>query len=260
MSVDYSQPTAPPPVPPPPPVKKGLGPLGWILIGCGGILVICLIAMGACFAFAKHKIGEFSKNPEMNAAKLIVAANPDLELVKADDDAKTLTVRDKKTGEETTLNLDDVKNGKIKIGSGKGSATIDMNGGENGGMSATVTDEKGQQSTFHAGAGGEANLPDWLPNYPGGKATGTYDTTTPEGRAAAVTVATQDPIETVLDFYEGKLKAAGLTVQKNTSSDGGKMSGGTLSGASSDQKRSATIVVTSGTDGSQAVVSFNEKN
>ena len=40
---------APPPAPPPP-VKKGLGPLGWILIGCGGI------ASGAD-AYAKIRAG-----------------------------------------------------------------------------------------------------------------------------------------------------------------------------------------------------------
>jgi hypothetical protein len=257
MSVDYSQ-TGAPPAAPPPAKKKGLGPLGWIAIGCGVIFVLVLIAMGACGIYAKHKLGQFSKNPEMATAKLIVSANPDLELVKADDDAKTLTVRDKKTGEEQTFNLADIKEGKFKFSGKEGTTTIDMKGGENGGLSATTTDEKGQESTFHMGAG-SGKLPDWLPAYPGGSTQGTYDTTSPEGRSAAVVVTTTDSPDKVLDFYEAKLKEAGLTAEKTTSQTDGKTTSGSVSGASADQKRSVTVAVSSSSDGTQAMVSFNEK-
>jgi hypothetical protein len=37
----------------PQPVKKGMGPLAWIGIGCGAIIVICLIGLGVVGFFVK---------------------------------------------------------------------------------------------------------------------------------------------------------------------------------------------------------------
>src|SRR5947208_15632878 len=112
MSTNYAQSPQPP--------KKGLGPLGWIAIGCGVILVICVMVFAVGGYFAKKKFDQFSKNPAKTTAELIVRANPDLELVSEDDKAGTITVRDKKKNETVTLNFDDIKNGKLKVTTDKG--------------------------------------------------------------------------------------------------------------------------------------------
>jgi len=255
MSVDYSQ-----GAPPPPPQKKGLGVLGWVAIGCGVIFLIVIILFAAGGFMAKRFIDKAGKNPEMTAAKLLIKANPDVELVKSDDDAKTFTLRDKKTGEVMTVNLSDVRNGHLTMTDGKG-ATVNIGGqGTEGGFNATVTDAKGQTSTMHMSAGRTANLPDWLPVYPGGSAQGTYDTTTPEGRSAMVVVTTSDTPQAVLDFYRDKLKAAGIEVNITTQEGNGGVSGGTVSGNTSDQKRSALVAVTTSEGKTQATVTFNEKH
>lgn len=238
--------------PPPPPAKKGLSPLAWVGIGCGALLICAVIVFAAIGYMAKKKLQEFGENPEMAAAQLILRANPDLEVVNTDDEAGTITVRDKKSGEETTLNLSDIKEGRIEIKSDKGSVTMD-------GTGMTVEDEKGETSTFTAGAGA-GDIPDWVPIYPGGNAQGNFLGTTAEGSSGIVTVNTSDSAEKVLEFYKGKLEGDGYTVQQSTTNSNGEVSG-IVSGTTADEKRTLAIVVSpsSGGTGNDAVINYSEK-
>ena len=249
-----SQPVGAPP-PGAPPVKKGMGPLAWVGIGCVVIIILCGIAFGIMGWMAKRAIDKYGKNPGMAAAVLMVKANPDLELVNTDEKANSITVKDKKTGETTTFTAD--ANGKFSFKNDKGeSATFDASGGN--GVSVQSTDEKGQVATFNAGAGSPQNLPSWLPVYPGGTVSGTYDTNNNEGRTAAFTVTTKDDSNKVIDYYDAQLKGAGLTTEKSTYSSNGQ-NGGTVTGKSADGKREASVMVSTNTEGSQAVVTFTEK-
>lgn len=252
-----TSPVPPAPGAPPPPVKKGMSPLAWIGIGCVVLLVFCGIAFAIMGYFAKRALDRVSKNPTMAAAELMVRANPDLELVKADEDHNTLTVKNKKTGETMTVNADDAQHGKWSITTDKGSATIDTSGGN--GLNIQATDEKGQKSTTtFGGTGAPQNLPSWLPTYPGGTVQGTYDTNNAEGRTAAFTVTTTDPSTKVIDYYESQLKGAGLPPEKSTYTTNGT-TGGTVTGKSADGKREASVMVSSTNGSTQAVVTFTEK-
>jgi hypothetical protein len=238
------------------PPKKGMSPVAWIAIGCVGILILCFIAFGIMGYFAKKVFDKAAKNPGMAAAELAVKMNPDLELVNADEKNNTITIKDKKSGEVTTISADDAKNGKWSIKTDKGTATFDASDGK--GMTMKATDEKGQVTTFNAGTGSPQNLPSWLPVYSGGTVQGTYDTTNNEGRTAAFTVSTKDAPDKVIEFYETQLKGAGLKTEKTSYTANGQ-NGGTVSGKTDDGKRSASVIVSSSADGTQAVVSFNEK-
>jgi len=249
MTVDYSQ-----GAPPPPPKKKGLGVVGWIAIGCGAILLLFLIGVAGLGYMGKRALNKISKDPEMAAVTLMVKANPELELVKSDDEAKTLTIRNKKTNEEITVNMADLKAGKIKFDSKEGSGSIDFSGtGSEGGINAQVTDEKGQTSTFSAGAGGK--LPDWLPVYPGGSAQSSWENDNAGEHSAMVVVTASDSAEKVIEFYEARLKAAGLEVQKNADQSGNGM----VSGTSADQKRTANILIGTSEGSTTATVTYTEK-
>jgi len=231
------------------PQKKGLGPVGWIAIGCGAIVVLCLIAFAVMGYFVKKKL----ENPGMAMAELAIKANPDLELVSADEEHSTLTIKDKKTGEVTTINADDFKDGKVKITTKDGTATIDGSAAKDGqGGSIKVTDDKGQVSTMTLGSNAPKNLPDWVPMYPGGTVQGAFDTDTAEERTASFGVTTQDPVDKVIEFYESRLKAAGLTPQKTTYESDGKK-GGSVTGTTQDQKRTVTLLI--GSDGKETTVS-----
>jgi hypothetical protein len=254
-----SQPVPPPPgaVPPTPP-KKGLGPLGWILIGCGGLILIGALVFGAIGMFVTKQVtkkaAEFEKNPVFAAAKLAVQVNPDLEIVSTDEEHATLTVKNKKTGEVATFSAEDAKNGHFVFKSKEGTATFDASGKEG---VVKVTTDKGETSTF--GAGSPQNLPSWLPVYPGGTVQGTFDTTSAEGRSAAFTVTTKDPVNQVLDYYEARLKEAGLKVEKNTVSTNDKISGGSVTANSEDQKRTASVMISAAEEGTSAIITFQEK-
>ena len=245
-------------VPPAPgvPPKKGMSPLAWIGIGCVVILIFCGIAVGVMGWFAHRAIDKFAKNPGMAAAELAVKMNPDLELVNADEKTNTITIKDKKTGEVTTVSAEDAKNGKWSVKNDKGTATFDASGGN--GMTMKATDDKGQVTTFNAGTGSPQNLPSWLPVYPGGTVQGTYDTTNNEGRTAAFTVSTKDTTDKVLEYYDAQLKSAGLKTEKSTFTTNGQ-TGGTVTGKSDDGKREASVIISSAADGTHAVVSFQEK-
>ena len=245
-----------PPAPGVPPVKKGMSPLAWVGVGCIVLLVLAGIAVGVMGWFAKRAVDKFAENPTMTAAELMVRANPDLELVSSDKKKNTITVKDKKTGEVTTFSAEDAKNGKWTIKSDKGTATFDTSGGN--GFSVQSTDEKGQVSTFNAGGGTPQNLPSWLPEYPGGTAQGTLDNTTSEGRSAAFTVTTKDDSNKVLDYYEAQLKNNGFKPEKSTFNNNGQ-TGGTVSGKSEDGKHEVSVIVSTSAEGTQALVSFQDR-
>jgi hypothetical protein len=249
-----------PPPPGAPPPKKGMGPLAWIGIGCGVIIVICIIVMGAgAYLFKTKVVDPWKNNPSLAAAKLVVQASPDLELVNEDAKAQTLTVHNKKTDETVVVSLDDAKNGRFKFSSnGKGASSVDFS---QQGISVKTQDEKGQESTFAAGGGTPKDLPAWLPTYPGATVTGGISSKSAQATAQTFALTTPDSVDKVVAFYSDQLKNNGLTVlQPTTLAVGGLTSMSTVAADSPDKKRHVQIVVTAVAGKSQASISYEEKN
>jgi len=122
----------PPPQPPqlnqaPVAPRKGLHPLAWVGIGCGGLLIVAIIAGAFIFGAAKRlydeTVSEFVKNPEKTVAEQVVKMNPDLEMLYEDDEAGEMTIRNTATGEETTISYQDLAKGKLTIKGEDGSLT-----------------------------------------------------------------------------------------------------------------------------------------
>ena len=172
-----SSPPPPPPPLPPEAKKKGFGVVGWIAIGCIGIIVVCGLLTFACTALlankARNLIDEASDNPAMAAAEMVVRINPNLEVVERDEEAGTLTIYDKQQDKTLELNLNDVMQGKFNIETADGETMhFDIGENENGTFRATVTDETGEVSEFSIGGAGGVRvgsdaeeLPAWLPVY-----------------------------------------------------------------------------------------------
>ncbi len=237
---------SPPPVQPA--AKKGMGPVGWIAIGCGAILFIGVIVLaGAGYLFKTKVVDPFQKNPGMAATRLIIQANPDLDIVSEDDSANTMTIHNKKTNETITMNMDDIKNGKFKFSSDKGTAVFDATAANGSGAMLKVTDDKGNTSTMSASAQPPKGLPDWLPTYPGAEVKGGLSTTsTTQGSSQNFTMITDDSVDKVVAFYNDHLKAGGLTVKPTaTMAFGGQSTTGMISAESSDQKTVVTVIVAS---------------
>ena len=194
-------PVAPPPAQPaaPAPQKKGISPLVWILGGCGGVLVLAAIAFAVMTYFVVHKVKGYAesakKNPAVFAAKLAVAANPDLEVVSSDDEDGTVTIRNKKTGEQITMNAADIKNGRLNFKNEKGEEVTFEGSGEKGKEGLRIKSSRG---TMAFGDVEAVKMPAWVPVYAGAKVmastrqktedgfTGTYSFQTPDAAAAVL--------------------------------------------------------------------------
>lgn len=103
-----------PPTYPPAPAKKGMPAIAWVGIGCGGLLLIAIIAGALLFKAGADKFKEFAANPEKAGAEMIVSMNPELKKVSQDDKNGTMTIRTK-DGKEMTLSYKDIAEGKIPM-------------------------------------------------------------------------------------------------------------------------------------------------
>ena len=252
---------APPPPAPQPPTEKKISPWVWVLGGCLVLILIVLLMMGACTWFVADKVGEgiegleemaaeFEANPAKAAAELAVRLNPDLELVSTDEEAGTMTIRQKSTGEEITLNFEDIAEGRFSFETDEGTSSISFDPEGEGGV--TFEGPGGETTTYGGGADGQ--LPGWVSQYPGASdPQGTYSSTAGGERSGAVTLTTTDPVARVLEYYERTLKAEGLEVSKTTFTAQGS-EGGMLNGKSEDPKRTVTVMV--GEEGGETTINI----
>lgn len=272
------------PVNPPPPKKK-MGVLGWVIIGCLGFLVVAgaVFVGGAWFVGKKVKgvVEDFEQDPVRATAELAVQMNPELELVSVDEGAKTMTIREKATGNEVTVDWSQISQGQFRFEADGEEVTIDASPTEQGGTLkieadgkevtidasqidgdggvVTIQDGSGEtQATLTAGGAPDAGL-DWFPRYPGASELAVnYTTRTGETRNDFFTFTTSDAVEQVLDFYDAALKKQGFETSKSTFTTDGQASG-TILGWTADQQHTFTLVVGREGETTQVGVNSNRK-
>lgn len=248
--------TAPPPPPTGPAPKKGLSPLAWVGIGCGAVIVLGLIG-AAVFAFwVGGKVKEAADNPAMAAAKFMVAANPEIELVEADDDAGTITVRNKETGEVLTVNLDEIEQGRISFESEGETVTMGMEEGDDGEGAFTVRDSEGK-ATFRVGAGGEGEIPAWVPRFEDARVQGTFQSRTGSEITGGFSFETTDSVEEVMGWYAGAFAGEGLSESGRNTYQSGDTRGGMLTGEGGG--RTVSLMLSAEGGKTTVVVTYNEK-
>jgi hypothetical protein len=254
----------PPQQPFPPPPQKKSNVLTWVLVGCGTFVILGVIAvfLGGYFVWNKAKEAGIDpalmeKKPALAIAKMMVAANPDVELVSTDDEKGLITVRDKKTGKTMTVNLEEAQSGKITF---KGD-----DNGEEVSLEAKGDGEKGSlevktpEGTAKFGSVSVDKLPDWLPAYPGAELQGTYAAEGKDGESGGFHFVTNDAPNKVIGFYEEGLKRSGMTVNTNILQQNGKVTGGMATGESANKKHTAFINAMVGDQGTQVTVVFTIK-
>ena len=195
--------------------------LVWGLVGCLGVVVIGVVILVATGMFLTSKAKQagfdadlMKKNPALATAKMLATANPDVEVVSVNEDKGTLTVREKATGKTLTMNLDDLKNGKMVFTDDRGERVTIQSGGEGGRFSVKTKD-----GTVEGGS--TWTPPAWLPAYPGARVQTGANSQSAEEDAGAAYLSTQDSPDAVLVFYEEALKKQGFeAVKQVTASDG----------------------------------------
>jgi len=247
--------TPQPPAPTAPAPQKKTSPLVWILVGCGGLMVIGAIIAAVVIYWGAHKLRgvaeSVKKNPAVFAAKLAVMANKDLEVVSSDDDAGTVTIRNKKTGEEITMNAQDIKQGRLKFKNEKGEEVTFEGSGEHGKEGLRIKSNKGSM-TF--GAGTAEKAPSWVPVYPGGNALASAAEKSATGVAGHLSFQTADSADKVMSFYERELKAEGFSVERTSMQ--GVVHLANLNAKADGGRRTVNVIVTPVGDASQVAVQY----
>ena len=233
--------------------KTGLSGLAIAGIGCGALLLIVLVVVGITVAKIAGKVrevaGDFQKNPLKTGAMLVAKANPDWDIVKTDDAAGEITVRDKRTGEVTTMSFNEVAQGKFRMTNSKGEeTTVDASGADGG--KVVIKGPDGE--TVFGGDAAATAPPAWVPGYPGAQAQfGGMKTERLGVVSGTFTAQTADAPAKVREFFEAKLKADGyeVTVAPDTESP-------VISAKKDGGKRAITVLLTGGKPATQLAVTY----
>ena len=225
-----------------PPVRR-TSPLVWVLVILLGLFVLGGIAVVGTGYFLVHKARQagfdpelMQKNPGLAVSKMIAAANPDVQVLKTDDSAGTITLRNRKDGKVITLSFDELKNGKFSM---------------------KAFDEEGKAATVEFG--GDVKLPSWVPDYPGSKPVATFaargDSAGDQGEAGNYSFTTHDDAAKVMAFYQDKFKELGMKSEYTASGT----NGGMIAGADEANQRTMQVIVGGGSDETTVNVTYGRK-
>ena len=264
----------PQPSPETTPVKKGLSPLAWVAIGCGGIIVVGFVAIVLLgfFIFQRGRamveeatgsgsvsefLEEMQENPAKATAETMIRMDPDLDVVATDDDAGTITVRNSRTGEEATLNFEDIAEGRFSMTTTEGDYSIDASGAAEGGVTVI-----GPEGETRIGASADlADVPDWVPRYPGATETqGTMNFTNADGVMGAFTSKTSDDAQTVVDHFKQLFEDRGYAIGTESMTRTGDGVFGTITGELASEGRSINVVIIEDAGESQVTINYTQKN
>lgn len=255
-----------PPIQPAPNVVTGAprktSPVVWILVAVLGLFVLFGIAVIGGGMFLVHKARQagldpalMRTNPALATAKLLAATNPDLEVVSHDDGRGLVTIRQRSTGKTVTMNLDEMKHGKITFREdGKDAVTLEAHGD---GSTGSLQVKSGTESlTMGANQGAP---PAWIPAYPNSKPANTYSVTGDGHTSATFQFQTQDAAKDVVAFYEQGLKHNGFTINAATTGDSGTSAGGLVTGKDTANNRTVLVTVGSDNKGTSVSVTYTQK-
>ncbi len=272
---------SPPPVPGTASAKKGLSPLAWIAIIVGGFFVV---GIAGCLAFGvfvyragqqvvedatgSDGIGGFiedlADDPVKTAAETIIRTNPDLELIRTDDDARSITFSDE-NGREVTWSFEDIAEGRFTVTTPDGDVTFDAPGvtasaaaGAGGGGGVTVSGPDGET---RIGASADLGVvPDWVPTYPSSfESQSLLHTTTPEGESGAFSFKTTDSAQMVADYYKDALENADFAITNQMMNQAAGGAAASLMGEQAAAGRSANLTAIESGGETQVTVYYNDQ-
>lgn len=238
------------PVPPP---KKKMSPVVIVLIVLGSLFVLGAVAVVGTGFFLVHKARQagldpdlWQRSPGVAAAKMIAAANPDVEIVRVDEGRGLVTLRQKSTGKTVSLNFEDIKKGRISFTDEKGETATVQTSGE--GVEVKTT-----EGTARFGSGADAKLPVWVPVLSGATPEGAVSGEGPKGLGGQYSITTSQKPEAVAQFYKDALTKEGFEATSEVTPFGHLVTG-------KNGKRTVRVTATASGSDTAVNVAFEEAN
>lgn len=253
--------------------KKGLSPLAWVGIGCLSIVVIGFLAFLALgfFLFQAGRelvedatgsgsiagfLEEMKENPAKTVAETMIRMNPELDAIATDDEAGTITFRNNRTGEEATLNFEDIAEGRFSMTTSDGEVSVAASADGAGGVTFS-----GPEGEVRFGASADlSDVPDWVPAYPGAtEVQGMMHSTSAEGIVGAFTSKTSDGAQTVVDHFKALFEGQGYEIASESMTRTGDGAFGVVVGELAAEGRSINVVVIESAGETQVTINYNQK-
>jgi hypothetical protein len=223
------------------------------------IVVLIVVMVGGFFVARKVQdvAADFEKNPGLATARMIVKLNPELEEVSTDEDAGTMTIRNTKTGEEITVDFEDIEEGKFSFKTDKGEFSVDASEMKDSG-SLKVTDDEGAV-VFSTGGAVSEDLPSWVPIFPGCEPTNRHTMSTEDEQTGGFRLETSASVAEALEFYRAALQKEGYEVSVNTYTQD-NAEGGMVNGSLDEQGRTVVAILNSEGGGTTTInVNYSQR-
>lgn len=167
--------------------KKGLHPMAWVGMGCGGLLVVVILSGALLVGWGKRKFkevqAELVTSVQESAMQTLVEINPELEMFSEDPDTGEVTVIVRGTGEELTFSHEDLVQGRVSFKQADGTMTT-------------------------LGQGDLGDVPSWVPRYTGaGDERVMYHQEKDGCIKGLIVYSTTDPLQGIEDFYDAEMKS-----------------------------------------------------
>lgn len=243
------------------PAKKGVPVWAWVGIGCAALVMVVLIVVMVGGFFVARKVkdvaADFEENPALATARMIVKLNPEFEEVSTDEEAGTMTIRNTKTGEEITVNFEDIEEGRFSFTTDEGEITVDASEAKRSG-SIKVTGDDGAV-VFSTGGAVSEDVPSWVPVYPGSEPTSRHTMRTDEEQTGGFELETSASVKEALEFYRAALEGEGYEVSVNTFTQD-ESEGGMVNGSLGEKGRNVVAIFSSEGGGpTKIVISYSER-
>jgi hypothetical protein len=221
------------------PAKRRTSPIVWVLVILVGLFGIGALAVVGTGAFVIHKARQagvdselWRTNPGLAVGKMAEAFNRNLEVVRTNERDGTVTLRDRNTGKQFSINIDSARRGSFSL----------------------RAEEDGKEATVEIG--GDVKVPAWVPHYPGShpeggiSARGSSDHDSGEG--GFFTFKTPDSREKVVEFYRQKAHEMDLQLRAAAF--------GTVIAGSEDHGDFLKVVAVEESDQTKVTVAYKRKS
>jgi hypothetical protein len=248
------------------PAKQGMGTGAKVAIGCGAVAILSIVVVGVVlvaggmFVAKKAKDAGFdtelmARNPGLAAARMMVTANPELDLVDMDENRGTLTIRNKETGETLTVDFRDIEEGRLTFSTDEGEVTFR---GDDSGARMEVRGETGETQTLEFGAlAHRSRIPDWIPLHQGDLNVG-FTATDGGKRVGMFSIETTSSRQSARDFYVAELEGRGFSPSVSSLEVPG-MAMITISAPHPDGTRELTILINEAEGKTTITVNYEEE-